>query len=101
MVNFRVEDLDAMLAQLRAIGAKVDADVQNTRGCPPWLGDRSRGQPIRALAARAALDPEGRGAPRVHERALRVFQSCRPAGGIKDGGQRTTPRRRSAQIERW
>ena len=28
MLNFRVKDLDAMLAQLRAAGASVDVDVQ-------------------------------------------------------------------------
>jgi predicted enzyme related to lactoylglutathione lyase len=29
MVNYRVKDLDAMLAQLRAAGAKVDDNVQD------------------------------------------------------------------------
>lgn len=32
MVNFRVRDLDAMLAQLRAAGAAVDDDVQEMDG---------------------------------------------------------------------
>jgi predicted enzyme related to lactoylglutathione lyase len=29
MLNYRVRDLDAMLAQLRAAGAKVDEKVEN------------------------------------------------------------------------
>lgn len=32
MVNFRVADLDAMLAQLRAAGVRVDGDVQEMTG---------------------------------------------------------------------
>ncbi|TKS96235.1 VOC family protein [Streptomyces lasalocidi] len=32
MLNFRVHDLDAMLAQLRAVGAKVSEDVQDMQG---------------------------------------------------------------------
>jgi predicted enzyme related to lactoylglutathione lyase len=32
MVNFRVRDLDAMLAQLRAAGTTVDDDVQTMEG---------------------------------------------------------------------
>ena len=32
MLNFRVRDLDAMLAQLRAAGADVAADVQEMEG---------------------------------------------------------------------
>ena len=32
MVNFRVRDLDAMLAQLRAAGAAVDAETQDLAG---------------------------------------------------------------------
>ena len=32
MVNFRVRDLDAILAQLRAAGAAVDADTQDLAG---------------------------------------------------------------------
>ena len=32
MLNFRVGDLDAMLAQLRAKGANVDADAQEMEG---------------------------------------------------------------------
>jgi predicted enzyme related to lactoylglutathione lyase len=32
MLNFRVRDLDAMLAQLRAKGANVDADSQDMEG---------------------------------------------------------------------
>src|SRR5689334_25440824 len=32
MLNFRVRDLDAMLAQLRAKGANVDGDAQEMEG---------------------------------------------------------------------
>jgi predicted enzyme related to lactoylglutathione lyase len=32
MLNFRVRDLDAMLAQLRAAGAKVDEKVEEMEG---------------------------------------------------------------------
>ncbi|MGV9557216.1 VOC family protein [Streptomyces sp. NPDC003401] len=32
MLNFRVDDLDAMLAQLRAKGAEVSEDVQDMEG---------------------------------------------------------------------
>ena len=32
MINFRVRDLDAMLAQLRAAGADVDDEVQDHEG---------------------------------------------------------------------
>lgn len=32
MLNFRVNDLDAMLAQLRAAGANVDDEVQEEDG---------------------------------------------------------------------
>ena len=32
MLNFRVHDLDAMLAQLRAKGANVDAETQDMEG---------------------------------------------------------------------
>ena len=32
MVNFRVRDLEAMLAQLRAAGAAVDAETQDLAG---------------------------------------------------------------------
>ncbi|WP_028645185.1 VOC family protein [Nocardioides sp. URHA0020] len=32
MLNFRVRDLDAMLAQLRSLGADVDAEVQDMAG---------------------------------------------------------------------
>ena len=32
MLNFRVSDLDAMLAQLRASGAEVDDNVQEMQG---------------------------------------------------------------------
>lgn len=40
MVNFRVEDLDAMLAQLRARGAKVDEKVEESEfGKFGWVFD--------------------------------------------------------------
>lgn len=32
MINFRVADLDAMLAQLRAAGVTVDGEVQEMEG---------------------------------------------------------------------
>jgi predicted enzyme related to lactoylglutathione lyase len=32
MLNFRVRDLEAMLVQLRAAGASVDAEVQEMEG---------------------------------------------------------------------
>ncbi|WP_029251758.1 VOC family protein [Paraoerskovia marina] len=41
MVNFRVRDLDAMLAQLRRHGAAVDEDVQDLDGVGRfgWVSD--------------------------------------------------------------
>lgn len=40
MINFRVRDLDAMLTQLRAAGAKVDDHVQDTEyGRFAWFVD--------------------------------------------------------------
>ncbi|MFJ3958623.1 VOC family protein [Arthrobacter sp. NPDC090010] len=41
MMNFRVADLDAMLAQLRAAGAQVDDEVQEMDGigCFGWVTD--------------------------------------------------------------
>ncbi len=41
MLNFRVRDLDAMLAQLRAAGVGVDGEVQVEQGVGrfAWLSD--------------------------------------------------------------
>jgi predicted enzyme related to lactoylglutathione lyase len=41
MLNFRVRDLDAMLAQLRAAGVPVEDDVQYAQGIGrfAWLSD--------------------------------------------------------------
>ena len=39
MINYRVTDLDAMLAQLRAAGAKVDDAVQEEFGRFGWAED--------------------------------------------------------------
>jgi Glyoxalase-like domain len=41
MLNFRVRDLDAMLAQLRAAGVAVEDDVQHEQGIGrfAWLSD--------------------------------------------------------------
>ena len=41
MINFRVGDLDAMLAQLRSTGADVAADVQEMDGVGrfAWVTD--------------------------------------------------------------
>jgi len=41
MLNFRVRDLDAMLAQLRSKGADVDEEVQDMEGvgCFGWVAD--------------------------------------------------------------
>jgi predicted enzyme related to lactoylglutathione lyase len=40
VINYRVTDLDAMLAQLRAAGAKVDENVQDTpEGRFGWAAD--------------------------------------------------------------
>jgi predicted enzyme related to lactoylglutathione lyase len=41
MLNFRVRDLDAMLAQLRAAGVPVEDDVQHEQGIGrfAWLSD--------------------------------------------------------------
>jgi predicted enzyme related to lactoylglutathione lyase len=41
MLNFRVADLDAMLAQLRATGAAVDAEIQEMEGVGRfgWVAD--------------------------------------------------------------
>ena len=52
MLNFRVRDLDAMLAQLRAKGANVDrGDRGDGRRRSIWLGQRSGGQSNRTVAA--------------------------------------------------
>ena len=51
MVNYRVRDLDAMLAQLRAAGAEVDDKVEEHGVRPLRLGRRPGGKPLRALAA--------------------------------------------------
>jgi hypothetical protein len=51
MLNFRVRDLDAMLAQLRAKGA--DAGHEGCRSIR--LGHRPRGQQDRAVAGRLTL----------------------------------------------
>ena len=51
MVNYRVRDLDAMLAQLRAAGAEVDDKVEENGARPLRLGRRPGGEPLRALAA--------------------------------------------------
>jgi hypothetical protein len=48
MVNYRVRDLDAILAQLRAAGCGRGTRIRSVR-----LGDRSRRQPLRALGAAA------------------------------------------------
>ena len=52
MVNYRVRDLDAMLAQLREAGVEVDENVARDGVRPLRLGRRSRRQPLRALGAR-------------------------------------------------
>ena len=53
MLNFRVRDLDSMLAQLRAKGAEVATDTQDMEGVGAIrLGHRSRGQSNRTVAAR-------------------------------------------------
>jgi predicted enzyme related to lactoylglutathione lyase len=40
MINFRVRDLDAMLAQLRALGAAVEARVEDSEfGRFGWVTD--------------------------------------------------------------
>ena len=40
MVNYRVRDLDALLAQLRAAGARVEARVEDyDNGCFGWASD--------------------------------------------------------------
>ena len=44
-------DLDVMLAQLRAAGVEVDEKVEDHEFGPLRVGDRSRGQPVRALVA--------------------------------------------------
>ena len=61
MLNFRVRDLDAMLAQLRAKGADVAEETQEMEGVGPVrLGHRSRGQPGRAVAARLTMSSRRR-----------------------------------------
>jgi len=39
MVNYRVRDLDAMLAQLRAAGVEVDGPQDNEHGRFAWAAD--------------------------------------------------------------
>ncbi len=61
MLNFRVRDLDAMLAQLRAKGADVAGRGAGHGGRRPIrLGHRSRGQPDRAVAARLIASARSR-----------------------------------------
>ncbi len=61
MLNFRVRDLDAMLAQLRAKGADVAEQTQDMGGGRSIrLGHRSRGQSGRAVAARLTAPSDRR-----------------------------------------
>ena len=76
MLNFRVRDLDAMLAQLRADGRGGGRrDAGHGRRRPVRLGHRSRGQPDRALAARLAPATQC-AAPQ------RVATALRPSDGV-------------------
>jgi len=50
MINYRVKDLDAMLAQLRDAGATVDEKIQDT-DYGRSLGYRSGRKPFRVVAA--------------------------------------------------
>ncbi len=62
MVNYRVNDLDAMLERLRAAGAEVEHDlVEEQEFGRSGLGGRPRRQPLRALAAYVVSS--GRGEP--------------------------------------
>jgi hypothetical protein len=49
MVNYRVADLDAMLAQLLDAGVAVEGPMEHEKR-PLWLGNGPRGEPLRALA---------------------------------------------------
>jgi hypothetical protein len=72
MLNFRVRDLDAMLAQLAAKGADVATETQDMGGRRPVrLGHRSRGQSGRAVAARLSCPACHR--LRRHDDALRAL----------------------------
>jgi hypothetical protein len=56
MLNFRVRDLDAMLAQLRAKrSGRGEGDAGHGRYRSLRLGHRSRGQPHRVVAARLSV----------------------------------------------
>jgi predicted enzyme related to lactoylglutathione lyase len=39
MVNYRVGDLDAMLAQLRAVGVEVEGPIEHENGRFGWATD--------------------------------------------------------------
>ena len=53
MVNFRVADLDAMLAQLRSAGVEVIDALEESEYGRFGVGGRSRRHPVRALGASA------------------------------------------------
>ena len=55
MVNFTVTDLDAMLAQLRAVGIEVDERVEEHEYGRFGWGTDPEGEQVRALAAVLAL----------------------------------------------
>ena len=46
MVNFRVDDLDAMLEQLRAAGAEVDGRASRSWSSAASAGPSDRRQPL-------------------------------------------------------
>ena len=76
MVNYRVDDMDGMLAQLSAAGVWIDPQPGRLRLRTLRLDRRSRGQPHRALAASAH---DGRGPRSLHR--LKVSAPNSTGGG--------------------
>ena len=55
MLNYRVRNLDRMLAQLKAGGVRVEPENRLRVQRPLRVGHRSRGQPDRAVGAQGRL----------------------------------------------
>ncbi len=63
MINFRVANLERLLAQLKAEGVKVDDKNRRRAERPIRLGDGSRRQSHRAVGAQRRMTPRANGRP--------------------------------------
>ena len=105
MLNFRVSDLDAMLAQLRAKGADVAEETQEMEGVGRfgWVTD-PRGQPRRVVAARlsarGSTDHEASSHVQRHQEHEHPRRAGRPAGQTDCRVQRALHSHRRAALPR-